>query len=105
MPIFEEEKQTERILIKKANRLQEKEEPVFDFNFFSITAFGWNVCLPIILCVFLGRFLDKTFPIQHFSWTLNSILFGLILGLTFGGLWLKKAALKNSKKTQHEKDV
>ena len=50
---------------------------------------GWSVVVPMLLGAALGIWLDKRHP-EHFSWTLNFLIAGLILGCLIAWNWVRK---------------
>ena len=50
---------------------------------------GWSVAVPTLLCLFLGVWLDKHHP-ANFSWTLNLLIIGLVLGCLSAWHWVSK---------------
>jgi len=52
-------------------------------NFAMIGALGWTVVVPILIGIFLGRWLDRTFGSGIF-WTLGLLVAGLTLGCWLG---------------------
>ena len=52
---------------------------------------GWSVAVPTLLGLLLGVWLDKAFP-TGFSWTLNLLIIGLVLGCLSAWHWVSKEA-------------
>ena len=96
MATFDEEnKKTEKTLIKKAHRMERRKERVIELNAAVLSVYGWQMAIPMILGVILGRLLDHYMAIAHISWTFNLILIGAIIGFYNATRWIKKeGALK-----------
>jgi ATP synthase protein I len=52
---------------------------------------GWSVAVPTLLGLLLGIWLDKHYPLG-FSWTLNLLIIGLVLGCFSAWYWVFKEA-------------
>lgn len=52
---------------------------------------GWSVTVPTLLGLLLGIGLDKQYP-AGFSWTLNLLIVGLVLGCFSAWHWVAKEA-------------
>ena len=52
---------------------------------------GWSVTVPTLFGLLLGAWLDKHFP-SGFSWTLNLLIIGLVLGCIIAWRWVTKEA-------------
>ena len=50
---------------------------------------GWSVAVPTLLGAILGIWLDKKYP-ESFSWTLTSLILGLIAGCLIAWHWISK---------------
>jgi ATP synthase protein I len=50
---------------------------------------GWSVAVPTLLGTVLGVWLDKKYP-ESFSWTLTSLILGLIAGCLIAWHWISK---------------
>jgi ATP synthase protein I len=50
---------------------------------------GWSVAVPTLLGAILGVWLDKKYP-ESFSWTLTSLISGLIAGCLIAWHWISK---------------
>jgi len=89
--------QTAKTLIRKAHSLERHEERSYVYRAALLTVYGWQMSIPVVIGIALGLFLDKSFPLQHISWTLNLILLGFGIGLYNANAWIKKTALLHSK--------
>lgn len=103
MALFNPDQQTEKTLLKKVERLQ-KETPSFSFKGVIFGAVGWHVCIPIVIGVFGGKYLDKHFPFEGISWTLNGLLLGFVLGLTCAWFWIKNEEKKIFAQNKNQND-
>lgn len=105
MALFNPEKQTEKTLLKKVEQMQ-KEPPVLSFKGIVFGAVGWQVCIPVVIGAFGGKYLDKHFPFDGISWTLNGLFLGFIFGLICAWFWIKneekKIYTETSQKTENE---
>ena len=81
---------TARQLIKKADRRQNKENKQVIYRAALLSVYGWQLAIPVLLGIILGILLDKIFPIPHFSWILNLILLGFVVGFYNASQWMKK---------------
>jgi len=50
---------------------------------------GWSVAVPTLLCLFVGLWLDKHYAMT-FSWTLNLLIIGIIIGCFSAWHWVSK---------------
>ena len=81
---------TARQLIKKAERRQNKDNHKITYRAALLSVYGWQLTIPVLLGIMLGILLDKVLPISHFSWILNFILLGFIIGIYNANQWIKK---------------
>lgn len=93
---------TAKTLIRKAHNLEAGQQKGYVFRAALLTVYGWQMSIPVLIGIALGSFLDKTFPIEHFSWSLNLILIGFGIGLYNANLWIKKTVKLNLKKQDKE---
>jgi ATP synthase protein I len=52
---------------------------------------GWSVAVPTLCGLLLGVWLDKHYPTE-FSWTLNLLIIGIVLGCFSAWHWISKEA-------------
>jgi len=52
---------------------------------------GWSVAVPTLLGLLLGVYLEEHYP-RDFSWTLNGLIVGLVLGCFSAWHWVSKEA-------------
>lgn len=100
------EKQMDKIaqkLIQKVDNRQKRGFIKINYNVAILSIYGWQVAIPVVLMLLLGRFLDRVYPQDQISWTLNFIIIGFILGFINANLWLKKSyqVQKRRKNAKH----
>ena len=89
-------------LIKKADKRLNKESKTVVYKAALLSAYGWQLAIPVLLGIMLGILLDDVFPIRHFSWILNLILLGFVVGFYNATQWMKKnLGLKGKKDGKH----
>ncbi|MBR6411944.1 MAG: AtpZ/AtpI family protein [Alphaproteobacteria bacterium] len=100
MATFDQEnKKAEKILIKKAHKMAGRKERVIELNAAVLSVYGWQMAIPMVLGVILGRLLDHFIPMTYLSWTLNFILIGAVIGFYNATRWIKReGSLSNKKK-------
>lgn len=81
---------TAKQLIQKANNRQQRRYIKINYNVAVLSIFGWQVAIPVLLSLLLGDLLDKFYP-ASFSWTLNLIIVGFVVGFTNAIIWLKRS--------------
>lgn len=77
-------------LIKKAHNRQQRPYIKINYNIAILSIYGWQVAIPVLVCLLTGYLLDKFYPVS-FSWTLNFIIVGFVLGFINATFWLKKS--------------
>ena len=77
-------------LIKKADKRLHRENKQALYRAALLSVYGWQMAIPVLLGIMLGILLDKVFPIRHFSWILNLILLGFVIGFYNASKWMKK---------------
>lgn len=50
---------------------------------------GWSVAIPTLISLLVGIWLDKHYPAE-FSWTLNLLIIGIVLGCFSAWHWISK---------------
>ena len=91
-----------RELIKKADKRADKGNKQVVYKAALLSVYGWQLAIPVLLGIILGILLDKAFPIPHFSWILNLILLGFVVGFYNASQWMKKnLGLKGKKNDKH----
>ena len=91
MATFDEEnKKTEKILIKKAHKMERRPGRIIELNAAVLSVYGFQMVIPILLGIALGRFLDHFLPMIYISWTLNMILIGAVIGFYNATRWIKR---------------
>ena len=79
--------QQANVLIKKANNLRDRSKRQHAYRAAILTIYGFQVAIPVLLGLFLGRFLDKNFAVNHISWVLNFVLLGALVGFYNANTW------------------
>ena len=81
------------IVCRKEERMQEglkaRSRGILSW-FGTIGMIGWSVAVPLLLGVFLGKWLDSVIKKQY-SFTLMLMFTGLVIGCVNAWLWVKKA--------------
>ena len=73
---------------RKIKMLNEKKRAEwFGFGMFGMV--GWSITAPTFLSALGGIWLDKNYP-QTFSWTLTSLILGLVVGCYIAWNWIIK---------------
>lgn len=67
-------------------------------------AAGWYIPVPTVLGAFLGQWLDKNYPHQSVSWSLNMLLLGLGIGMLNMWFWLKREGIERAEKEQLQRN-
>ena len=75
------------LLIKKATNMEKPASRQYVYRATLLTVYGFQVCIPVLLGIFAGIFLDRHFPLEHIAWTLNFILIGFLVGLYNANTW------------------
>lgn len=87
------------ILIQKAEKLANRSQRQHVHRIAVLTIYGFQVAIPVVIGIFLGHFMDGTVPVQHFSWTLNLVLIGVMVGFYNANRWFYHSiGLKRRKK-------
>lgn len=97
-----ENQKTAQILVDKAKALQHRRKRTLILNAALLGVYGWQLSIPVVLGVALGHFLDKIFHLDNFSWTLNLIFIGFIIGIINANRWLRKEGTIISIKKQYK---
>ena len=94
MAVFDQEnRQTEKTLLQKARRLSRRNQRVFYLNAAILSVYGWQMAIPVLVGIVVGRLLDRYWPATYLSWTLNFILIGFIVGIVNATRWVRKEGL------------
>lgn len=86
----DETQDTAKTLIKKAKAMENRKNRQLYLNAAILGTYGWNISIPVIIGVIIGRLLDKKFPLPPMSWTLNLIFIGFIIGFYNAQRWVNK---------------
>ena len=73
----------------------------FGLGMFGIV--GWSVAVPAVLCIFLGVWIDVTWPGQY-SWTLMLLIIGIILGCVNAWIWINRQRESIKKERENSGD-
>lgn len=68
-------------------------------------ALGWNIPIPTILGVMLGRWMDAHHKVASISWTLNFLLLGFVFGTVGAWQWLKREGIERAQKEQNRRNA
>lgn len=99
-----ENRKTAQILVDKARALQHRHHRTLILNAALLGVYGWQLSIPVVLGVALGRFLDKVIPSETFSWTLNLIVIGFVIGVVNANRWLRKeGTIRNIQKQYRQR--
>ena len=74
-------------LIQRVNKLKNRSKRQFFLRATILTIYGFQVAIPVLICLAVGILLDKTWPTVRFSWVLNGILLGFLIGLYNANAW------------------
>jgi ATP synthase protein I len=81
-------------------RKDETKEVWFGLGMFGMV--GWSVAIPTVLGIFLGVWIDLTWP-SRYSWTLMLLVIGLILGCANAWFWVNRE--RNAINREREDDT
>lgn len=87
-------------LIYKAEQIKQRPYRRFNYHFGMVAALGGAIIIPILLGIWLGSYLDNTYP-QKFSWRLSLLFIGFVWGGFNAYWWLK---IENDKIAKLEKN-
>ena len=85
-------------LMEKVQKLRDRSKRRFMLRATILTIYGFQVAVPVLLCLATGIFLDKVWPMEHLSWVLNFILLGFLIGLYNANSWFYKNVIIPSKR-------
>ena len=94
-------KRASRHLINKTDK--EAFSPAKGLAF--LGALGWNIPIPTILGVMLGRWMDANHKVASISWTLNFLLLGFVFGAIGAWQWLKREGIERAQKEQNRRNA
>ncbi len=92
-----------KLLIKKANNLKNRSQRQFAYRAALLTIYGFQVAIPVVIGIFIGRLLDNHLSVPHISWTLNMILVGGIIGFFNANIWFYKTIGLHPKNKRRKK--
>ncbi len=79
-----------RLREKRRRRWLSEDDPSVARRLAQIGVLGWIIVTPMLIGVFAGRWLDKTFNSGLF-WTAPLLMLGLMLGCWSAWKWIKDA--------------
>jgi ATP synthase protein I len=79
-----------RLQRERLQRWQREGDPSVARRLAEIGVLGWIIVVPMLLGVFVGRWLDRTFNSGLF-WTAPLLMLGLALGCWSAWKWMKSA--------------
>jgi ATP synthase protein I len=89
--------------VRKIRARREKRRSIW-FGLGTFGMVGWSVVIPTLVGLFLGIWIDSTWPGQY-SWTLMLFMVGLALGLYNAWRWIQfESGLIDGKKEKNDKD-
>lgn len=99
-----ESETTKKILIEKAKAREGRKDREITFNAAILATYGWNISIPVLVGVLVGKFFDKHYPLPKISWTLNFIVIGFLLGIYVANKWINdEGVIKDVKDKYHSK--
>lgn len=93
-----EKKFSEAVNIREKRKLRARKKKGHSlwFGLGTFGLVGWSVAIPMVVCIFIGIWLDSRYPGQY-AWTLMLLAIGLILGCLNAWTWINRER-KNIKK-------
>ena len=81
----------EKVATSAARKLsaRRKKRPGVWFGIGMFGLVGWSIALPTLAAIFLGVWIDHTWP-SRISWTLTLIFVGVVLGCLNAWRWIKR---------------
>lgn len=73
---------------RKMRARREREESIW-FGLGMMGVVGWSVAIPVLACVAMGIWIDRTYPSPH-SWTLMLLMIGVGLGVLNAWYWVSR---------------
>ena len=98
-----EDKKTEQILVKKARQLQDRPNRSMYMNMGIVGILGAIMIFPLLIGILSGGWLDEKYPVSSFSWRLNLMVVGFVLGLYYAYRWIKLEGIDKIEK-EYQKD-
>lgn len=95
-----------RLSVRASRHLMNKNKEKVDtrLGVAFLGAIGWHLPVPTVLGILIGRWLDKKFPYEDISWTINFLILGLGLGLYNTWKWLKREGIEHAEQEQKKRD-
>ena len=87
--------------LREQRKLRARAKGVQDvwFGLGTFGVVGWSVAVPLVLGIFLGLWIDRTWP-SRYSWTLMLLLAGLLCGLVNAWLWVERQRTRIQKERE-----
>ena len=85
---------------KLRSRKKRSDEIWFGLGMFGVV--GWSVAIPTVLFIFLGVWIDVTWP-GRTSWTLMCLGVGLVLGCLNAWFWLNRQRRMIDKERENDR--
>ena len=82
-------------------RKKKGDEVWFGLGMFGMV--GWSVAVPTVLGIFLGIWIDLTWPTPY-SWTLMLLLIGLIVGCLNAWFWVNRQRRSINREREDDAD-
>ena len=98
-----EDKKTEEILVKKARLLQDRPRRSMYMNMGIVAVLGGILICPLVIGIWLGGWLDENYAISSFSWRLNLMIIGFVLGGYYAYRWVKLEGMEKIER-EYEQD-
>ena len=87
---------------RKVRARKKKDDQVwFGLGMFGMV--GWSVAIPTVIGIFLGVWIDLTWPASQ-SWTLMLLLIGLIIGCVNAWFWVNRQRKSINRERENEGD-
>jgi predicted F0F1-ATPase subunit len=98
-PKEEKEKLLDWLVFRAKSRAGRRRFLIFETASY-LGVYGSYIIVPVILSAWAGRWLDKNYPVEGFSWVLNLVVLFTVLGFINATVW---AFNEGVKKTQNHR--
>jgi len=92
-----------RIREKRKLRAKDKKNQEIWFGLGMFGMVGWSVAIPTVLGIFLGIWIDTSWPGVR-SWTLMLLVVGLLLGCANAWFWISRQRRSIGKDRENDTD-
>ena len=92
-----------QVHLREKRKLRARKTKPGDF-WFGLGMFGmvgWSVAVPTVLGIFVGIWIDLTWP-GPYSWTLMLLIFGMILGCLNAWFWVNRQRKTISREREND---